>query len=36
MKGKLIICYESPKKKVTSYAFEQLIHNLKAYDGIKL
>jgi len=29
-------CYKSPKKKITFYAFKQLIYNLKAYDGIKL
>ena len=29
-------CYESPKKEITSHAFEWLIHNLKTYNGIKL
>ena len=27
-------CYESPKKELTSRAFEHLIYNLKLYNGI--
>jgi len=29
-------CYESPKKKLTSCAFEHLIYNLKLYNGIEI
>jgi len=29
-------CYESSRKEITFHAFEQLIHNLKMYNGIKL
>ena len=29
-------CYESPKQEKVSYAFEHLIQNLKAYNGIKI
>ena len=29
-------CYESPKKELTSYAFEHLIYNLKSYNGIEI
>jgi len=31
-----ILCYEEPKKEITSYASEQLVCNLKTYNGIKL
>jgi len=27
--------YESPKKKIVSYAFKHLIQNLKSYNGVK-
>ena len=30
------LCYESPKKELTSHAFEHLIYNLKSYNGIKI
>jgi len=30
------LCYESPRKEITSYTFKQLIHNLKTYNRIKL
>jgi len=29
-------CYESPKKELTSCAFEHLIYNLKLYNGIEI
>jgi len=29
-----VMCYESPKKELTSHAFEHLIYNLKSYNGI--
>ena len=29
-------CYESSRKEITFCTFEQLIHNLKTYNGIKL
>ena len=31
----LICCYESPKKEKVSHAFEHLIQNLKAYNGVR-
>jgi len=31
-----VLCYESSKKKITFHAFKQLIHNLKAYNGVNL
>jgi len=30
------LCYEEPKKEVTSHTFKQLVCNLKIYNGIKL
>ena len=30
------LCYESSRKEITFYTFEQLIHNLKIYNRIKL
>jgi len=32
----VIDCYKILRKKITSHAFEQLIYNLKTYNGIKL
>ena len=29
-------CYESPKKELTSHAFEHLINNLKLYNRIEI
>jgi len=29
-------CYESPKKKLISHAFEYLIYNLKTYNGVEI
>jgi len=34
--GTLLEYYESPKKELTSYAFEHLIYNLKSYNGIEI
>ena len=33
---KISFYYEKPKKKITFYAFEQLVCSLKTYNGIKL
>jgi len=30
------MCYESLKKKLTFYAFEHLIYNLKSYNGVEI
>jgi len=30
------LCYESPRKKRVSYAFTQLISNIKSYNGVKI
>jgi len=30
------MCYESPKKELTSHTFEYLIYNLKSYNGVKI
>jgi len=29
-------CYEGPKKKIVSRAFEHLIHNIKSYNRVKI
>ena len=29
-------CYESPKQEKVSHAFEHLIQNLKAYNGVRI
>jgi len=29
-------CYESPKQENVSHAFEHLIQNLKAYNGVRI
>ena len=30
------MCYESPKKELTSHTFEHLIYNLKSYNGVEI
>jgi len=35
-KGNLAMCYESPKMEVNSCMFENLIHNIKSYNGVKI
>jgi len=30
------MCYESPKKEKVSHAFEHLIQNPKAYNGVRI
>ena len=30
------VCYKSPKQEKVSYAFEHLIQNLKAYNGVRV
>jgi len=30
------LCYESPKKELTSHVFEHLIYNLKSYNGVEI
>ena len=31
-----LVCYETPKRKRDFYTFENLIQNLKSYNGIKI
>ena len=32
----ITVCYESPKQEKVSYAFEHLVQNLKAYNGVRI